>query len=261
MRNLFWLATLFLLSSAACKKERQSPPASSNPIKQYRISTIRVDDRLTTYTYNAAGKLAVITDSLIGSSYAPGRVSLEYDNGKLSKVFYGNMMYAHSYPDVNTVSVLLSSLANPPMYREVFSYVNNRLAEYMRYDVGTSDPDIKTVFFYDNAGNIIKKEEWVFDYYQNRTWRKVATAIISYDDKVNLTSGLEEWRFPFAERNLHLVKNNPLKEEWFDAGNRLIATHVYQYEYDSKGRKVKRIEEVIVNNRVTNRKMSSFTYE
>jgi hypothetical protein len=60
---------------------------------------------------------------------------------------------------------------------------------------------------------------------------------------------------------MHLNKNNPVKDEWYDANNRLINTYRYRHDYDNKGRKTKRIRETVVNDRVTNSETTWFTYK
>lgn len=259
-QTIMWLLLLLTAAFVGCRKENNFRPPASAPVKEDKIASIRVDNFFRLFRYNGEGKLTEIIDSS-GDSRVTSKTFLEYSNGRLNRMLYGNITFTYGYSNNNTVEVKASNQSNAVITREVFQYVANRLSEYIRYDGTTGEPDIKAVFTYDSEGNIVKMEDWVYDYYQTREWSKVGQRLSAYDDKVNLSSGLEAYQLPFVEKNMHLNKNNPVKDEWYDGNNHLINTYRYKHDYDSKGRKTKRTRETVVNDRVTNSETTWFTYQ
>jgi hypothetical protein len=259
--QLPWLYFLLLiLGYTACRKPDDVRQPITQPVEQSKLRQIKTDDTFTTFHYNNDGKLVAVVDSLAGGTYPAIRTTLEYSQGRLTKTTYGYMTYQYEYPDNNTVVVKTGSLSNPVLDRDVFKYNGNRLVEHIRYYAPDNEPNLRHVFTYDAAGNVEKEEEFVYDP-QASQWRKIATGIFTYDDKENTSTWLEERLYFFIERNKFRMKNNPVKTEWYLPNNQLLRTHRYQYTYDAKGRKISRTEEVMVNNRVINRKTSNFNYQ
>jgi YD repeat-containing protein len=256
-----WLYLLLIaLGFVACRKNPDLNPPSPQPDVQSKLFRIKTGNSFTTFTYNGEGKLTGIADSIAGGTYPSTHTKLEYNGARLVKTTYGHMTYQYEYPDNNTVVVNTGSLSNPVLDKDVFRYEGNRLVEHIRYYAPGNEPNLRHVYTYNSAGNVEKEEEFAYDP-QARQWNKIATGISTYDDKENGTTWLEERQYFFMEPNKARLKNNPVKTEWYLPNNQLLRTHRYQYTYDAKGRKLSRIEEVVVNNRVTNTITTQFSYQ
>jgi|GEM_PF-4513239 len=263
MRNtlqIFCLLACVALLAVACSKPEISLPPAPRKAQLVRMQTGGV---FTDFRYDADGRLLERSDSARG--YSGLKSTFEYSQGKLVKGSYGFMRYQYEYPNNNTVKVKTGSLSNPELQEEVFTYSGDRLLEYVRYYVspfGTEpEPEMKEVYTYNAAGNIVRKEEFGFDTYESKQWKKISTTNYVYDDKPNYSAGLEDWLYPYHEKRRTATSNNPVKVDVYGANNQLVRTELFRYDYDNDGKKTVKYGEKWSGNRLLSRDTTKYLYQ
>jgi hypothetical protein len=222
----------------ACKKSTRDTPAPTQP----RISKIVYANESVSYTYNNDGTLK---ENIIRHN-AGGEISkLEYiyENGKLKESRGGNGKLVYTYPNPSTVQVEMKGITGITAFSIEFKFDGNRLLEWVEYShgTGTKQPDQKAVHTYNNAGNIVKSEQFSFD---GAAWVRYENIDVQYDNRTNYTSHLDNMPY-YLGNNIRILTNNPVKEEYRGIDGAIFKTVTYQHTYDAMGRKTRSLVKTI----------------
>lgn len=231
-KTLFGIFGLALLFASCDKKDKTNPPVEPN----VKVSKITYEDIIAEYVYNSNGTLKEIRYKEPDNSLS-GIHTIEYANGKVSRMDADFLKFVYTYPNANTTRIDVQAASGESLYYQDFVFANNRLREWVQLSLGTGTavPYEKAVYNYNAAGNVIKVENYEFE---NNAWVKIEEVnIVSYDNKKNHSSHLEN---TYYLGNTPFLTNNPLREEHRSPEGALIRTVEHQYTYDAQGRVTKR---------------------
>ena len=222
-------AFTFCILSSCKKKDNTNQPF--NP--HVRLTSAVFQDKRVNYFYNTDGSLnrAEILDR---NNEVVSWFDYSYTNGRLTSVSTWLFQITCTYPEANTTRINFRNSVGDTILKMDCIMENNRLREWIEYSYsfGTARPVERTVYTYNAAGNIGKKE---FYQMENGGWFKYEDVnYVQYDNYTNHTSYVQE--VPFFVGIRAFQRNNPLRAEHRALDGTLLKTVEYQYSYDNTGR-------------------------
>ncbi|MFY7899970.1 MAG: hypothetical protein ACOVNY_07280 [Chitinophagaceae bacterium] len=226
------IALISFLTS--CQKEAGNTTPNQPTNLSGLLASMEYDHTLDSFYYNADKRLTEVKIKT-KSNNSVERQLISYSDNKIQQIKIDHTTFTYAYPNAATTRVDLSLFGSGADYRIIFIKENNKLREFIQLSLGTGlpVPYERSVYTYDNKGNIIKEE--VFEH-NGSQWEKIEDIFITYDDKPNTSSRHE---FSAYLLNEDILVNNPLRIEKKSPSGSLLETSVFTYQYDSKNRKIK----------------------
>ncbi len=247
--------SLVLLTCMSCKKSTTDQTPVNNTASN--ISKIEHSTDYSEISYNTDGTVKSISTKL-SSGNLTGTLNFIYDGNKLKEAAYGSIKLKYTYTAGFVTKVETLNGAGSMTHKNEFSYVNNKLAEVTEYWPNGSGGLLsygKEKFTYNNTGNITKTE--YFDYLNNAWVKTGEISMVEYDNKINTTSGLEDFGFL---PGINLSSNNPLKEEHKNELGTIVLTIQHVYVYDGNGRPIQRTSTTKIPGAADNIEVTKFYY-
>lgn len=235
-------ASLVLIALSSCKKEATNQSGSgpgTGPINMvHKVSKIEHENDYSEISYNMDGSVTSIASKLTNGT-STGTLAFNYDGTKIKEATYKAIKLKYTYTGGFVTGVETINGVGVITHRNEFVYTNALLTEMIEHwPSGTTGlkPFYKTVYTYNNAGNITKAES--FDIINNAWVKTGEMAIQEYDNKYNTSSNFEYFIYL---PNVNFCTNNPLKEEYKDPLGVIVQTVTHAYLYDGSNRPTQRI--------------------
>lgn len=237
IKQTLFAAFISLLAFSSCKKEKSDEPAT--PSKPLLLKEFSDGTDITRLTYNADSSVKTITlnndpislddNVTYNVTYSANKTISElngsngtnikatYNNGKITKaeMFNGTVKFAETEYTYNG-SVLQSS---------TISIVDN----------GSKQPYFKSVFIFNNAGNITRSDVSLYNPFTDQL-EPSGYVLQQFDSKKNPFSSLGDVILVFWQA---ASKNNTIKQEYFDAAGKAEEVVETTYTYNAQGYPVK----------------------